>query len=64
MDIPRSYKIPDDAFSQPSPLDDIREQYMAQIRAKLAEGVPVTLTCGGKRICTFYPNGTTEHHDF
>ena len=59
-----AYKIPDGAFDEPSPLDDIRKQYQEMVLAKLVEGVPVTLTCGGRKICTFHPNGTTEHHDF
>lgn len=48
-----------------SPLKKMHEQRLKQIMEVLATGVPVTLTCGAKRLFTFYPDGTTEnHHDF
>lgn len=46
------------------PLREMQEQRLEEIRARLAEGVPVTLTCDSKKLCTFYPDGTIEHHDF
>lgn len=54
----------DAALREWGEVPDLREQMMEQIAAKLAEGIPVTLSCGDKRICTYYPDGTSERHDW
>lgn len=42
---------------------DIRDEYLRQIRNKLADGIPVTMTCGGRVLATFYPDGHAENHE-
>lgn len=48
------------ALKDMQPLEEMRKARMKQIAEKLAEGVAVSLTCGGRTLVTFYPDGTIE----
>jgi hypothetical protein len=42
---------------------EMRDQVIGEIKRSIAEGVPVVLTSGGRKVCTFYPDGKVARHD-
>lgn len=45
-----------------APALDLAAEIQRQMVAKLAQGIPVTLTDRGKPLVTYYPDGTSELH--
>lgn len=56
------YKIPDGALDEVLIEPTVMTLLQEQVMARLAQGIPVTLTYGGKSLYTMYPDGKTEYH--
>lgn len=56
------FTIDENILAGASPLHEMHEQLLKEIREKLARGIPVTLTLDGRKLTTYWPNGTVEDH--
>jgi hypothetical protein len=60
----KAWDLSESDLMEDAPLREMTDAIMAQATASLAHGIPVTFTCGGKKLYTLYPSGRTERHDW